>query len=256
MSLGVARSDEQLDLSHFLGTHAIRPESAYVANDASVEPRQRQRTHPRFVKQVLIEREGDGIREIPGLLVGPRCVAIDPPQKVIVSGAVGLDRERQEFKPDRVRREDLIRINQLSAKLRDVLNRSGPPQLHAEDRKSGAGEGLHQPLAHAPLPNNLGEFAPNAGLSYDRIEPLGYEYSVDKCFGILRRIFDQSALVVGWQAIAMLHAELVKRPGRPTQAMWTHRLDEPAVRPVNVLDEQYAAKLGERPRGTLFEVTS
>jgi hypothetical protein len=56
---------------------------------------------------------------------------------------------------------------------------------------------LDEPLAHPPLPNNLGEFPPNAGLSYDRIESLGHEHSVDKCLGILRRIFDQSALVVG-----------------------------------------------------------
>ena len=56
--------------------------------------------------------------------------------------------------------------------------------------------GLHEPLSRLELPNNLGEFAENAGLGYDWIESLGHEHSVDKCLGIVRRIFNQSALVV------------------------------------------------------------
>jgi hypothetical protein len=56
-----ARGEELVDLAHVVGGQHRLPKRSQLSNDLIAEPRDDERPHPRLVKEMLVEANGDGV---------------------------------------------------------------------------------------------------------------------------------------------------------------------------------------------------
>jgi hypothetical protein len=54
-----------------------------------------QRAHPSLIEKVLVERNGNAVRQIAALLIHPGCIAIDTPEEIVAAGSMSIADERE-----------------------------------------------------------------------------------------------------------------------------------------------------------------